>query len=160
MPAPAKAGAIAPCDVFIPAGPTAMPPEMTNFFQALNINTKISKGKIEILKEVHIIVEGEKVQASEATLLAKLGIVPFSYGLVIQQVYDEGSIFEAKVLDITNDDIFQHFTAGLSNISCLSLAMSYPTAVSVPHMLANGLKNCLALAAVTDIEFKEAETIK
>jgi large subunit ribosomal protein LP0 len=31
---------------------------------------------------------------------------------------------------------------------------------SVPHSIVNGLKNCLGLAAVTDITFKEAEKLK
>ena len=35
--------------------------------------------------DVHLIKAGEKVGGSEATLLGKLGIKPFSYGLVIQQ---------------------------------------------------------------------------
>ena len=35
--------------------------------------------------------------ASEATLLSKLGIKPFSYGLIIQQVYDNGSLYDPKV---------------------------------------------------------------
>lgn len=55
-------------------------------FQALNIPTKINKGTVEISADVQLIVQGEKVGASEATLLAKLGIKPFSYGLVIRQV--------------------------------------------------------------------------
>lgn len=31
---------------------------------------------------------------------------------------------------------------------------------SVPHSIVNGFKNLLALAAVTDIEFEEAKTLK
>lgn len=38
-----------------------------------------------------------QVGASEATLLSKLGIKPFSYGLVIQQVFDAGSLYDPKV---------------------------------------------------------------
>ncbi len=40
---------------------------------------------MEIVSDVHLIKPGEKVGGSEATLLAKLGIKPFSYGLVVQQ---------------------------------------------------------------------------
>ena len=54
--------------------------------QALNIPTKINKGCVEIVSDVHLIKQSEKVGGSEATLLAKLGIKPFSYGLVIQKV--------------------------------------------------------------------------
>ena len=37
------------------------------------------------MSDVALITKGEKVGGSEATLLAKLGIKPFSYGLVVQQ---------------------------------------------------------------------------
>ena len=47
--APAKAGAIAPCDVVLPAQVTSLGPEKTSFFQALQIPTKITKGTIEII---------------------------------------------------------------------------------------------------------------
>ena len=57
--------------------------------QALNIPTKINRGTVEIVSDVSLITAGDKVGASEATLLAKLGIKPFSYGLVIQKVWDE-----------------------------------------------------------------------
>ena len=87
--APAKAGAIAPCSVEIPPQATSLGPEKTSFFQALNIPTKITKGCIEILNKVDLLKEGQKVGASEATLLNMLNISPFSYGLIIQAVYDQ-----------------------------------------------------------------------
>jgi large subunit ribosomal protein LP0 len=49
--ADAKAGVIAPLDVFVSAGPTGMGPDMTKFFQALGIGTKIMKGQIDILSD-------------------------------------------------------------------------------------------------------------
>jgi len=54
--------------------------------QALNIPTKINRGTVEIVSDVHLIKAGEKVGGSEATLLSKLGIKPFSYGLVLLKV--------------------------------------------------------------------------
>lgn len=58
VPAAAKAGAIAQCDVFIPAQNTGLGPEKTSFFQALSIPTKIARGTIEILNDVHLIKPG------------------------------------------------------------------------------------------------------
>jgi large subunit ribosomal protein LP0 len=46
--AAAKAGAVAPIDVNLEAGPTGMEPAQTGFFQALGIATKITKGTIEV----------------------------------------------------------------------------------------------------------------
>jgi large subunit ribosomal protein LP0 len=158
--APAKAGALAPIDVFVPAQNTGLGPEKTSFFQALRITTKISRGTIEILNNVHLIVEGEKVGASEATLLQMLKMMPFSYGLIIMNVYDSGSVFSPKILDISDDDLLKTFTEGVTNVAAVSLSIGYPTVASVPHSLVNGFKNLLAVAVATDITFKEAEQAK
>jgi len=158
--APAKAGVIAPLDVILPGQNTGLGPEKTSFFQALAIPTKITKGTIEILNDVNLIKEGDKVGASEATLLNMLKISPFTYGLMIQQVYDSGTVFSPEILDITDDDIRSRFMMGVVNIASVSLAIGYPTIASVPHSIVNGFKNLLAIAAATDINFKEAETMK
>nr|POF17434.1 60s acidic ribosomal protein p0 [Quercus suber] len=72
--APARVGLVAPIDVVVPLGNTGLDPSQTSFFQ------------------------GDKVGSFEAALLAKLGIRPFSYGLVVLQVYDDGSVFSPESL--------------------------------------------------------------
>ena len=158
--APARAGALAPCDVKIPAQNTGLGPEKTSFFQALSIPTKISKGTIEILNEIHLIKNGDKVGASEATLLNMLNISPFTYGLVIRQVYDSGSVFDPEILDITSDDLRARFLEGVRNVAAVSLSIGYPTLASVPHSIVNGLKNLIAVALETDIDFEAATRAK
>lgn len=158
--APAKVGAIAPCDVIVPAGPTGMEPTQTSFLQALNIASKISKGQVDIVADVKIIVTGQKVGSSEATLLQKLNIRPFAYGLSILTVYDEGSIYDAKVLDMSDADILAKFQAGARNVAAVSLATGIPTLGSLPHSLLNGFKNLLAIALATDYSFKQADAFK
>ncbi|XP_045607193.1 large ribosomal subunit protein uL10 [Procambarus clarkii] len=158
--APARAGAIAPCQVTLPAQNTGLGPEKTSFFQALQIPTKISRGTIEIVNDIQLMKEGDKVGASEATLLNMLNVSPFTYGLIVEQVYDQGTVFSPKVLDITDEDLNKTFQEGLSRVAALSLSIGYPTIVSVPHSFVNGFRRLLALAAVTNITFKEAETVK
>jgi len=158
--APAKAGAIAPVDVVVPAGPTGMEPSQTSFLQALNIASKISKGQIEILSDVALLKKGDKVGQSEATLLAKLNIRPFSYGLETRVIYDNGSMYDAAVLDVTFQDIVAKFQAAASNVAAISLAIGYPTYVSVPHSLVNAFKKIVSVSVETDYTIKEAEKIK
>lgn len=38
-----------------------------------------------------------------------LNISPFSYGLIIQQVYDNGSVYSPEVLDITEASLHARF---------------------------------------------------
>jgi large subunit ribosomal protein LP0 len=158
--APAKAGALAPIDVFIPAGNTGMEPGKTSFFQALGVPTKIARGTIEIINEVHLIKEGVRVGASEAALLNMLNISPFTYGLVVVQVYDQGTVFHPTVLDIEEETLVAHFVAGIKNIAAISLQIGYPTVASVPHSIINSYKNLLAISIATEYSFPGAEKIK
>merc|ERR1711988_1218286 len=160
VPAAARAGAISPIDVSVPAQATTLGPEKTSFFQALSIPTKITRGLIEITSKVDLFNAGDKVGQSEATLLTMLNIRPFEYGFDILHVYDSGSVFDPCILDITEEDIRARFCAGVANVAAVSLNIGYPTIASVPHSIANGFKNLMAVAAVTDIEFAEVATLK
>lgn len=158
--APARVGLVAPVDVVVPPGNTGLDPSQTSFFQVLNIPTKINKGTVEIITPVELIKKGDKVGSSEAALLAKLGIRPFSYGLVVLSVYDNGSVFSPEVLDLTEDDLVEKFAAGVSMIASLSLAISYPTLAAAPHMFINAYKNVLSIAVETDYSFPLAHKVK
>uniref|UniRef100_A0A8C4NCL9 60S acidic ribosomal protein P0 n=1 Tax=Eptatretus burgeri TaxID=7764 RepID=A0A8C4NCL9_EPTBU len=160
VPAAARAGAIAPCDVMVPAQNTGLGPEKTSFFQALGITTKISRGTIEILSNVQLIKMSERVGASEATLLNMLNISPFTFGLLIQQVYDSGSIYSPEVLDITEADLHARFLEGVRNIASVCLEIGYPTVASISHSIINGYKRVLAVALETDYTFPLAEKVK
>lgn len=161
VPAPARVGAIAPVDVIIPAGPTGCDPGQTTFFQTLSIGTKIAKGQIEIVSDVLMVKKGEKVGNSEAALLQKLNIKPFAYGLVIVQVYDNGSLFDPAVLDLTEADLTAKFVAGLRNVAAVSLEIGFPTLASIPHSVANAFKTLVAIAVECEnFSFKKADPFK
>ena len=117
-------------------------------------------GMIEITGNVDLLDVGDKVGSSEAMLLNMLNIRPFEYGFDILNVYDSGSVFSPSILDITEDDIRAKFMAGVCNVAAVSLNIGYPTICSVPHSIANGFKNLMAIAAVTEIEFPEVEQLK
>jgi len=160
VPAAAKAGIKAPSDVVVPKGLTTLEPTKTSFLQALNIASKINKGTIEILQDVNLIKKGDKVGSSEATLLQMLDIRPFEYGLSMVAVYDDGAVFEAEVLDMTNDDILSRFAVGIGNVASLSLGLSFPTVAAFPHVVMNGFKNLLSIALGTEYIFDQAVTVK
>lgn len=161
VPAPARVGSIAPIDVIVPPGPTGADPGQTAFFQALQIGTKIVKGQIEIINEVLLTKKGDKVGNSEAALLQKLNIKPFTYGLVILSVYDNGSLFDPAVLDLTEEDLAAKFVAGLRNVAAVSLEIGFPTLASIPHSVANAFKTLVAVAVELDsFSFAKADSYK
>lgn len=158
--ASAKAGAISPIDVIVPNGGTTMEPTKTSFFQALSIPTRINRGMIEIINDVHLLKPGQKVTLSQAALLQMLGIKPFKYGLKVTTVYDNGAVYPAAVLDLTDEDLLKKFFQGVSNVAALSLQVGYPTVLSVPHSVLNGFRNLIAISLVTEYTFPQSEKIK
>jgi len=158
--APARAGAVAPLDVFVPAGNTGMEPGKTSFFQALGVPTKIARGTIEITTDLKLVEAGNKVGASEATLLNMLNISPFTYGMGIAQVYDQGQVFPPSVLDIDEAQILACFLDAVKIIASISLAANYPTLASVSHSLVNAYKNAVAVALCTDYSWELIDELK
>mmetsp|Transcript_45696 Transcript_45696/g.110714 ORF Transcript_45696/g.110714 Transcript_45696/m.110714 type:complete len:322 (+) Transcript_45696:171-1136(+) len=157
-PAPAKVGSLAPAQVVVPKGPTGCDPGQTAFFQTLQIATKISRGQIEMVNDTELIQEGDKVTASQAALLQKLSIMPFTYGVLLKSVYDNGSLFDAKVLDITDDVLAAKFSEALKSIAALSLALGMPTQASVPHSIANAFKAILSITIeLENYSFEKAD---
>ena len=137
-----------------------MEPGKTSFFQALGVPTKIARGTIEITTDLKLVEAGAKVGASEATLLNLLNISPFTYGMGITQVYDEGNTFPPEVLDIGEDQLLAAFSKAVTTIAAVSLALNFPTMPSVIHSLLNGYKNILAVAVETEITWPEIEELK
>lgn len=158
--APARAGAVAPADVFVPAGNTGMEPGKTSFFQALGVPTKIARGTIEITTELKLVEAGNKVGASEATLLNMLNISPFTYGMGISQIYDQGNTFPPSVLDIGEEQLLKSFSSAISTIAAVSLAVNFPTLPSVMHSFVNCYKKVLAVAVQTEYGWPEIEELK
>jgi len=158
--AAAKAGTLAPNDVIVPKGNTGLEPTQTSFLQALNIPSKINRGQVEIVNDVFLIKKGDKVGSSEATLLQKLNIRPFQYGLLVVNVYDNGFVYDPAVLDLTDEDILCKFRAGLANVAQLSLEIGYPSLAALPHAVANAYKRVLAVSVETNYTFPAAQKIK
>jgi len=158
--APARAGAVAPADVYVPAGNTGMEPGKTSFFQALGVPTKIARGTIEITTDLKLVEAGTKVGASEATLLNMLNISPFTYGMGISQVYDQGNCFPPSVLDIEESQLLKSFSSAITTIACISLAANFPTLPSVMHSIVNSYKKVLAVAVETAYGWPEIEELK
>jgi len=151
---------LAPRDVQVPAGNTGMEPGKTSFFQALGIPTKIARGTIEIVSDVQVVTAGTRVGPSEATLLNMLNISPFTYGMTVVQIYDQGNVFPPNVLDVSTDELVNRFLTGVKTVAAISLALNYPTLVSVTHSLVNAYKNLIAISLVTDYTFEGAEKVK
>jgi len=160
VPAGAKSGVIAPIDVVIPPGPTGLDPGQTSFFQTLNIGTKIVKGSIEMTVASKVCTKGEKITASAVALLNKLNIRPFEYGITVETVYENGATYSVKVLDMSDNDLVNMFTAAANRVAAVSFALGYINQVTLPHSFGRAFRMICAIALQTDYDFDELKAVK
>jgi len=97
-----------------------------------------------------VIKMGNRVGSSEATLLAKLGIKPFSYSLHAIKVCDDGLFYDPKILNLTDEDFDVVTIGALRNITAFSLVVSFPNLAFISYMAIEGYKNILAIVFSTD----------
>eukprot|EP01063_Lacrimia_lanifica_P010133 TRINITY_DN1688_c0_g3_i1.p1 TRINITY_DN1688_c0_g3~~TRINITY_DN1688_c0_g3_i1.p1 ORF type:complete len:728 (+),score=117.17 TRINITY_DN1688_c0_g3_i1:579-2762(+) len=69
----------APCDLVVRAGGTSLDPASISLFQAANVPTKITKGRVEVLRDVCVAKAGERVGAAAEALLLRLELLPSEY---------------------------------------------------------------------------------
>jgi len=158
--APAKVGQIAPEDVFVEPGPTGMEPTQTQFLQALNIASKIVKGQVEIINRIHLVKEGEKIGNSEAALLDKLNIMPFSYRAEVKHVYDAGFVYPSSLLSLGESDVLQLLSKGIQRIATISIQTGFPSLAAVPHQIARAYRNLISISIETDYDFEGSKEVK
>lgn len=137
-----------------------MEPGKTSFFQALGVPTKIARGTIEITSDLKLVEASHKVGASEATLLNMLNISPFTYGMTIGQIYDNGQTFAPDVLDISEEQLLKVFSTAINTIATISLAANFPTLPSVMHSVVNSYKKAIAVAVETEYEWDSIHELK
>jgi large subunit ribosomal protein LP0 len=91
---------------------------------------------IEIVSDVKV-VAGTRFGKSEATFLNMLNVSPFTYRMSVVQIFDNRNAFAPDVLDFDEQMLIDRFMSGIKTIAALSLALKYPTLVSVSHSLVN-----------------------
>lgn len=114
------------------------------------------------LREVRAVLHSHRrpVAASAAVIFQKLGIKPFEYGMEVQAVFQDGSVFSSAVLDITNKVLIKKFTAGMPNVAAFGREIGIPTEVGMYQMFACGIMRVAELCADIDYTFKEVEPMK
>jgi large subunit ribosomal protein L10 len=103
--APAKPGQIAPKDIVVTAGATPFAPgPVIGELGQLRIKTGVESGKVVIKEDCTVVKEGEKISDKLASILTRLGIEPMEIGLDLVAAYENGIIFDKKVLTIDEQE--------------------------------------------------------
>lgn len=99
-PSKAKAGQVAPMDIEVKAGPTELlPGPDISALSAVGLTPKVEAGKIAILKDKVIVKAGDAITAAQASIMAKLDIIPFEVGVYPVAAYMGGKVYADIKID-------------------------------------------------------------
>jgi large subunit ribosomal protein L10 len=132
----AKSGDVAPNDIIVPAGNTALPPgPAISELHNAGVRTKIDGGSVWVLRDTVVAKKGETVTPKVASILPKLGIKSLEVGLKLIAAYDEGLVILSDQLSLDLHEIRRRFEDGYNKAFHLSLNMVYPTKKTVDIIL-------------------------
>lgn len=150
--APAKAGAIAPADIVVPAGDTSFPPgPILGELQQAGINAKIDKGSIVVQEDAVVVEEGEPVPKDVADVLTKLEIHPMEVGIDLLAVYEDNTIYTADVLKIDEEETRTSIATAYQNAINLSVFAGIVNSESAPILIQQAARDAMNLAINANI---------
>jgi len=153
-------GISCPVDIYMPKGILPLDPSQTSFFPALNIATKISRGKVEIINDVLLIKKGEIVTSDSIIgLLSKLQMSPIPKVVSIKIISNLGYLVNPDDLIKQDERIMERFGNTLRDIECLCSEINYPTILNFMRTVWNGYTNLYAVCMETDYSFSHGERI-
>ena len=154
--APAKAGQIAPSDVYAKAGPTPFTPgPIISEFGALGIKTKVEGGKITILSDKLLVKEGGVIDGKTADFMSKLGLKPMKIGINMVACYDNGAVFDKEVLDVDYEELECKFMLAYSEALNLATYIGYVTSENISLLLTKNYREALAIAKASGVATSE-----
>jgi large subunit ribosomal protein L10 len=155
-PASAKPGDIPAKDITIPKGPTPLPPGPSiSTLQKAGLKTSVQGGKIAVMADKIVCKAGEKITQEVADVLSLLKIEPMEIGMDLAYVWEDGTIYDRTVLDVSVDDYINDLVRGVQHAVNLSVNTGYPTKLTVPIMIQKAFAEARTLAIEADIIEKE-----
>ena len=150
--APAKAGAIAPADIVVPAGDTSFPPgPILGELQQAGIPAKIDKGSIVVQEDAVVVEEGEPVPKNVADVLTKLEIYPMEVGIDLLAVYEGNTIYTADVLKIDEEETKTNIASAYQSAINLSVFAGILNSESAPLLIQKAARDAMNLAINANI---------
>lgn len=151
-PAPAKPGQKVPKEVIIPAGKTNFAPgPIIGELGQLGIKAGIEDGKVAIKQDKVLLQEGDTVTQKIAEVLTRLNILPMEVGLNVVAVFENGTIFDRKVLEIDERVYLANLVQSHNEAMNLAIKISYTSKDTITLLLSKAQRDATALADAKDI---------
>jgi large subunit ribosomal protein L10 len=155
-PAPAKAGQTAPRDIIVPAGKTPFAPgPIISELASIGIKSGVDAGKVAIKQDSTVAKEGEKIKPKVAEILGRLGIMPMEAGLDLVAVFENGMIYDKKVLAIDDKKFMQDILNAAQWAMNLSVEAGYMTKDNAELLISKSFSEAKAVALEANILSKD-----
>lgn len=152
QPAAAKPGQIAPKDLMIQKGPTPFTPgPVISEFAALGVKAGVEGGKVAVKEDKVVVKEGEVIKPNVASMLARLGVEPMEIGLDVACVYEKGTIFDKKVLDVDEKQFMANLTSAAIGGLNLAVEIGYTNKDTITLLITKAVRNSRAVGIEANI---------
>ncbi|MEO3992944.1 MAG: 50S ribosomal protein L10 [Desulfurococcaceae archaeon TW002] len=142
-----KPGEKAPADIYVPEGPTGIPPgPMMSVFGKLKIRTMVREGIIWIAKESKVASAGDVISPELASLLRKLEIKAYPVKLSIKAVLDKGVVIPADKLKLDIESFKKELLAALQTSRILAVETALPLPEVMPEIIIRAYTKAINLA--------------
>src|SRR5659263_486949 len=154
--APIKAGATSPKDILVEKGPTSFPPgPIVGELTAAGISAGIEGGKVVIRQTKTVAKKGDVVDAKLASILSRLEIHPMELGLDLRAVYENGMIYESKILSVDETTYTNNLKLAVQHAFNLSVNSAYPAKATISTLLTKAASQARNLAINAEIIMPE-----
>lgn len=135
-PAKAKAGQIAPNDIEVKAGPTdLLPGPDISALSAVGLVPKVENGKISILKDKIIVKQGSVITDPIASIMAKLGIIPFEVGIDPVAAFDGDDKKVYANIKIDKEAFLETLLYDYGRALPFAVEIAYPTSETIDFLI-------------------------
>ncbi|MEM4823520.1 MAG: 50S ribosomal protein L10 [Zestosphaera sp.] len=142
-----KPGEKAPANIYVPEGPTGIPPgPMMSVFGKLKIRTMVREGIIWIAKESKVASAGDVVSPELASLLRKLDIKAYPVKLSIKAVLDEGIVIPAEKLKLDIESFKKELLAAVQTSRIVAVETALPLPEVMPEIIVKAYMRAVNLA--------------
>lgn len=142
----AKAGQVAPGDIIVPGGPTPFAPgPIIGELGSFGIKTEVKEGKVAVKEKKLLVKEGELINGKVAGLLQQLGIEPMEVGLNLIVVYENGIIFDKKILEVDEKEYVTNLQLLHNEAFNLSIVISYVNKDNIRLLLRRAFRESILL---------------
>jgi large subunit ribosomal protein L10 len=144
---PAKAGQIAPSEIWVKKGETSLRPgPVLAELQKVGIPAAIDKGKIVIREDKLLVKANEQISADVAIALQRLEISPFEASLSPNAVFESGVLFRKEDLRIDLNEMIAQILSARNSSMELALAAGLIMDETIDSFLVRAQRNAVALA--------------